>query len=334
MKKFFTLVFVTMMASSMMAQMHGAMNFVGESHMKVASLDLSNASDTVKFELASMTSGNITIPEMKGMQTIPSFTIKDVKFAMGTDHVVTISDQTFATTLTVNGVEKTVTGKSLSGSYNMADNSLSLTVVFTYGSMPKAMTYTVNSYYVKPVSNAITVSVGGIYEYENKSVTYQVRKYLDGDVEKVDVEIPTYGLEGTLMGNLTLGTYTVKGLTYDEEKGGFYRDYKSDGLSFHFKAESNGVASMDNDYLFNANKENNILVVYNGNSITDIVNNFQMGAMPFPIKSSFKSTVTGISTIKNEPLTSNGKVYNLSGQEVDEDYKGIVIKDGKKYLKK
>ena len=31
---------------------------------------------------------------------------------------------------------------------------------------------------------------------------------------------------------LTLGTYTVKGLIYDEAKGGFYHDYRKDGLSF------------------------------------------------------------------------------------------------------
>jgi hypothetical protein len=31
---------------------------------------------------------------------------------------------------------------------------------------------------------------------------------------------------------------------------------------------------------------------------------------------------------------SNGVIYNLAGQIVDENYKGIVIKDGKKYLNK
>ncbi len=29
---------------------------------------------------------------------------------------------------------------------------------------------------------------------------------------------------------------------------------------------------------------------------------------------------------------NNGKTYNLLGMEVDENYKGIVIRDGKKYL--
>ena len=29
------------------------------------------------------------------------------------------------------------------------------------------------------------------------------------------------------MGDLTLGSYVVKGLTYDATRGGFYRDYKA-----------------------------------------------------------------------------------------------------------
>ncbi len=46
--------------------------------------------------------------------------------------------------------------------------------------------------------------------------------------QKVDVRFPTYTLDNTLWES-TLGTYTVKGLAYDEERGGFYRDYKNDG---------------------------------------------------------------------------------------------------------
>lgn len=109
-----------------------------------------------------------------------------------------------------------------------------------YGAMPFAMTYDIKGYYVKSVTNAITVTVGGAFNYTNPNVTYKVRKYMEEDVQKVDVEIPTYTLDNTVMGNLTLGTYTLKGLTYDQEKGGFYRDYKNDGLTFHFTAENGG----------------------------------------------------------------------------------------------
>lgn len=335
MKKFFTLVFATMLAGNMMAQMHGALTFAGASTMSVLTQNTENASDTVKFEMASMSAGNITLPAMKGMATIPSFTIKNVAFTMGENHVITMADQAFTSKVTVDGVEKNITGSSISGTYNMADNSLTLKAVFQYGAMPFAMTYNIKSYYVKAVASAINVNVGGMFPYANEGVTYNVRKYMDGDVQKVDVEVPTYTLDNTLMGNLTLGTYTVKGLTYDEEKGGFYRDYKNDGLSFHFIAEKDGNKTMDGDFEFNSAKDNNILVKYNGSKITDIVNTFQMGAMPFGIVSSFNSATTGISSVKNDVQKKNdGKMYNLNGQVVSESYKGVVIVNGKKYFKK
>lgn len=336
MKKFFTLVFATMLAGNMMAQMHGALTFAGASTMSVLTQNTENASDTVKFEMASMSAGNITLPAMKGgMAPIPSFTIKNVAFTKGDNHVITMAEQPFEAQVTVDGVEKAIKGSSVSGTYNMADNSLTLKAVFQYGSMPFAMTYNIKSYYVKAVTSAITVNVGGMFPYANEGVTYNVRKYMDGDVQKVDVEVPTYTLDNTLMGNLTLGTYTVKGLVYDEEKGGFYRDYKNDGLSFHFTAEQNGNKTMDGDFEFNTAKDNNILVKYNGSKITDIVNTFQMGAMPFGIVSSFNSATTGISSVKNDVQKKNdGKMYNLNGQVVSESYKGVVIVNGKKYFKK
>ena len=333
MKKIFTLIFATLMAGNIMAQMHGALRFAGASSVKVLTTNIDNPSDTIKFEMASMSAGNITLPAMKGMATIPSFTIENVAFTMGDNHVISFADQTFASKVTVDGNEKSITGSSLSGTYNMADNSLTLKVVFLYGSMPLSTTYNIKAYSVKTVSSPITVNVGGAFNYANKSVSYDVRKYMDGDVQKADVEISTYTLENTVMGNLTLGTYTVKGLTYDESKGGFYRDYKDDGLKFHFTAENGGNKTMDGDYSFNNTKDNNILVKYSGNNITDIVNTFQMGAMPFAIISKFDTQSTGITSIKNN-RKNDGKMYNLQGQEVSESYKGIVIVNGKKYLKK
>ena len=335
MKKIFTLILAAFTATTMMAQMHGAMKFAGASNMKVSSMSIDNPSDTIAFEMADMASGNITLPAMKGMQTIPSFTISGAKFSMGANHVVSFADQKFSTTVKADGEEKTISGSSLSGTYSMADNSFDITVVFQYGRMPIPMTYTIKGYYVKPVSNSINVTVGGMYKYTNESVTYNVRKYMDGDVEKVDVEVPTYTLDNTVMGNLTLGTYVVKGLAYDEERGGFYRDYKDDGLSFHFTAESNGTKTMDGEYKFNSAKPNNILVKYNGNNIESIVNQFQMGAMPFPIVASFSNTATGISGISDAAKkTGDGRIYNIAGQRVGENAKGIVIINGKKYLKK
>ena len=43
---------------------------------------------------------------------------------------------------------------------------------------------------------------------------------------------------------------------------------------------------------------------------------------------------TGVEMVKVYNNTSNGAIYNLAGQRVNESYKGIVIKDGKKMINK
>lgn len=338
MKRIFTLLFAAFTATTIMAQMHGPMKFVGASKMSVSTMNIDNPSDTILFAMNGMESGNITLPAMKGMKTIPSFTISGAKFTLGENHVVTFADQTFSTKVKVDGAEKNITGTSLSGTYNMADNSLSLTVVFQYGKMPMSMTYSVKGYYVKAVSNPITVTVGGQFTYNNDNVTYELRRYKDGETDKIDVTVPSYTLANTIMGNLTLGSYTVKGLVYDEAQGGYYRDYKNDGLKFHFTAVQGGKTTMDKDYDFATDKDNNILVKYEGNNVSSIVNTFQMGTMPFGIVSVFSGATTSIDDITTTPShdlnTTPSQQYNLAGQRVDNNYKGIVIVNGKKYLRK
>lgn len=338
MKRIFTLLFAVLTATTIMAQMHGPMKFVGASKMSVSTMNIDNPSDTILFAMNGMESGNITLPAMKGMQTIPSFTISGAKFTLGENHVVTFADQTFSTKVKVDGDEKNITGTSLSGTYNMADNSLSLTVVFQYGKMPMSMTYSVKGYYVKAVSNPITVTVGGQFTYNNDNVTYELRRYKDGETDKLDVTVPSYTLANTIMGNLTLGSYTVKGLVYDEAQGGYYRDYKNDGLKFHFTAVQGGKTTMDKDYDFATDKDNNILVKYEGNNVSSIVNTFQVGTMPFGIVSVFSGATTSIDDITTTPShdlnTTSSQQYNLAGQRVDNNYKGIVIVNGKKYLRK
>ena len=75
MKKFFTLLAALFVATTMMGQMHGPMKFVGASNMSVSSTSNDNPSDTILFEMADMATGHITLPAMKGMQTIPDFVI-------------------------------------------------------------------------------------------------------------------------------------------------------------------------------------------------------------------------------------------------------------------
>lgn len=47
-----------------------------------------------------------------------------------------------------------------------------------------------------------------------------------------------------------------------------------------------------------------------------------------------EGSTTGISDIRTDENNNDGRIYNLAGQVVDESYKGIIIKNGRKYLAK
>lgn len=47
-----------------------------------------------------------------------------------------------------------------------------------------------------------------------------------------------------------------------------------------------------------------------------------------------EGSTTGISDIRTDENNNDGRIYNLAGQVVDESYKDIVIKNGRKYLAK
>ena len=58
------------------------------------------------------------------------------------------------------------------------------------------------------------------------------------------------------------------------------------------------------------------------------------GAANLPDALTIKGTPTGIKTIQASDAKTDGVYYNLSGQRVSADFKGIVIHNGKKILKK
>lgn len=337
MKRIFTLIAaVIAVVSSASAQMgHGAMTFVGKSNFYVTMMgqkagETTQVSDTILYAGA-----DFTLPSMKyNDMVIPSFQIKETTFSGGYAGVIW-DDQTFTSTVTdAEGNEKTITGTSLKGSFTHGDGiyKVQLEVTFKYGNMPFPITYSIESYYVKDYAGENSVMVGEQFGPYKADVTYKLRTYIEEGVTMMDVEIPSYSLAGTVMGDLTLGTYTVKGLTYDEEKGGYYKDYSADNLSVHFKAVNNGMTTMDADYtLQTAGKENILVEITNGKA--RITNNFQPGAMPFPINAVMdQSAATAVENIHSVAVPENNVMYNLSGQRVVNAGRGIVIRNGKKYV--
>ena len=91
--------------------------------------------------------------------------------------------------------------------------------------------------------------------------------------------------------------------------------------------------NIDGDYEFNSEKPNNILVQLADGKVTTIENTFQMGAMPFGIVSTFTNTTSGIQNVTSA-ATADTKAYNLQGQPVGKDAKGLVIQRGRKMLRR
>ena len=91
------------------------------------------------------------------------------------------------------------------------------------------------------------------------------------------------------MGDLTLGTYTIKNIPYDESQKAFVKAYKDDNIKFHFTCVSNGVTTMDKEYTFDKDVCKVVVSQDAGGRLT-VSNAFQMGAMPFVIYGTFKGS--------------------------------------------
>ena len=76
-------------------------------------------------------------------------------------------------------------------------------------------------------------------------------------------------------------------------------------------------------YFPNWNAENNNAAASNNNNTNAKIHVAVMAA-----------STTGISNISAEEASKQAEVYNLSGQRVDASYKGIVVRNGRKYLRK
>lgn len=312
---------------------NGVMTFVGKSVFYVT-MNGQKAGETIQPSDTILYSGaDFTLPSMSyGNMVIPSFQVKGTAFTGGYGGVIW-EEQSFTTSVKdSSGEEKSISGVLQKGSLSHGDGiyKVSLEFTFSYGKMPFPITYNVEGYYVKDYSGVNSVTVGGVYGPYTADVTYKVRTYLDEEGKKVDVEVPVYMLNETAIGDLLLGTYTVKGLVYDEGMGGFYKDYSSDNLTMHFTASRNGVVSIDGDYpLSSAGCENIFVSLSNGKA--KIVNNFQPGAMPFPISAVMdQNTSTEIEHIYSG--TDDVLRYDIFGRRVSSSHQGLEIKGGRKYV--
>ena len=158
-----------------------------------------------------------------------------------------------------------------------------------------------------------TVVVGGAYTYTCDDAKYQL-SFID---ETLNVTIEEKLVSATVMGDLTLGTMVVDNLTYDAEKGGYYRDYTGSDVNMTLLAVNNGETIINGKYYFE--KLGNILVTANETGY-HIVHNMQPGAMPFPI----------LFTV--DVVKASDNVYGFAGAGTESDPYQITSADDFKTL--
>ena len=154
--------------------------------------------------------------------------------------------------------------------------------------MPNVMSGTVITFHVgqPPVAYLIegnhkgtnNVVVGGQFGPYTAEITYKITANKDGSI---NIVLPEYPLTGTVMGDLTLGSYTISNIAYDAERGAFFRDYTNDGLTMHLTAVNNGQTTMNSDYTFE--RYGGSITITPTETGINVSHTFQPGAMPFGI---------------------------------------------------
>lgn len=128
--------------------------------------------------------------------------------------------------------------------------------------------------YAGKYQGTITLNVAGQYSY-NADVTCIITA---GDNETITVSLSEYSLSETMMGDITLGAVDISNVSYDETKGGFYRDFGGEGVT----QTMNGTSYPLND-------PTSILVTKNSDGKITVDYPFTLGKMPLPLTATFVS---------------------------------------------
>ena len=188
--------------------------------------------------------------------------------------------------------EQTCCTKTVRGSENMTPEELKTEDANYYASVGEK-TITVNApYEVKALYNDEIVN--GEFYFRG---LYGRKKYVDGSTT-------------TLIADGGSQKYQ-----YISTAAGSYLKYLPSGSTLQF----NGMRAYF--YFHNWNAENNNAAQDASNGTNAKIHVAVMAA-----------STTGISNISAEQTAEQAEVYNLSGQRVDASYKGIVVRNGKKYL--
>ena len=128
--------------------------------------------------------------------------------------------------------------------------------------------------------------------------------------------------------NSGMKTATYKGtsLSFEDNKASIEVEGKADEADFNFTSDGEGA------YISKVLKTNDGGMGKSTLYVTITSNDLQTSNC-FEVAITDK-TATGIFNIKSDSNSAPSTLYNLAGQQVSNSYKGIVIKNGKKYLNK
>ena len=307
MKKLFTLVIVSFLSAlAVQAQ-----------SLKVTKTDGSvvtyNASDISKIEFlpAETPSQPTLIHEFAGYLTVKNRVLDNVRFDTGAKFkVLQDGDKFFAefsdtqwgtgsfvitmANHAINGTGKMkIANPRAGGAVEEYDATMSGSMTEIKISIPSLMGGTDITWHYAKASAASKVAgnytgttsllVGPAYgPYDASNVSYKITANEDGTI---NVTTPTESYAGIMMvGNLTIDSYTVKNLSYDEATHSFIRDYSSDGLKVHLKSEG-GLMSLNKDYAFESPSK--IIVKLDENGTLTITNSYRLTHMPLSISATY-----------------------------------------------
>lgn len=185
-------------------------------------------------------------------------------------------------------------------------------------------------------------TIPGAENMEPETLMGQESTYYAHIGEKLISVVPPYEVKASYSDNIVNGDFYFRGLygrkkyidgstetlisdngsqkyQYISTAAGNYLKYLPDGSTLQF----NGMRAYFYFPNWNAANNNAAQAASKNNNTNAKIHVAVMAA-----------STTGISNISAEEASKQAEVYNLSGQRVDASYKGIVVRNGRKYLRK
>lgn len=166
----------------------------------------------------------------------------------------------------------------------------------------------------KDISNGSKITINGT-EYQTMKVSNGAQNTLTLPAGKIATGITFYSYVNKDAATERDSYWKeVAGVSYDtpDAAGGIFASYKD-------------LANPDKrTYSFGDEKLNSITFTNTGEQCCYVIEIAIVTGAP----------VTGIQTVKAQTIDLNAPIYNLAGQKVSNDFKGLVIKNGKKMIQK